>query len=132
MTVTAWAVTSEPTTAPVSTSPPAREAIIAAATSHAWAMVAWLMPFSKRAEDSLRKLNCFDVRRTDNASNKAASSAIVVVSSVTSESNPPITPAKATGTCPFVITVFSGVNCLFSPSNVTNSSAAFARRTTIS
>ena len=85
---TSSALISEPLTAPCRTSPPARETIIAAATSLASPTVAWLIPFSKRAEDSLRKLNCFAVRRIEIGSNKADSSATVVVSFVISESNP--------------------------------------------
>ena len=68
----------------------------------------------------------------DKPSNKAASKATVVVVSVISESKPPIVPASATGCVPLVITMFSGVSLRVSPSKVTNSSPAFARRTRIS
>ena len=105
---------------------------MAAATSLASPTVALLIPFSKRAEDSLRKLNCFAVRRIETGSNKADSSATVVVVSVISESRPPITPANATGSFPFVITRLSDVKLRVSPSNVTIVSASFAWRTTIS
>ena len=129
---TSSALISEPLPAPCRTSPPARETIIAAATSLASPTVAWLIPFSKRAEDSLRKLNCFAVRRIEIGSNKADSSATVVVSFVISESNPPMTPAKATGSLPLVMTRLSVVNSRDSPSSVTNVSFSFARRTKIS
>ena len=93
-------------------------------------MVALLMPFSKRALDSLRKLCFCDARRTALGSNRAASNKTVVVSSEISVSNPPITPANATGLAPEVITIsFSSVRS--SPSKVTNVSSSVARRTWI-
>ena len=61
-------------------------------------------PFSKRADESERKPNSFDVRRTDAAAKYADSITTVVVLSDTSEFAPPITPATATGSLPFVMT----------------------------
>ena len=90
------------------------------------------MPFSKRADDSLRRLKALDALRIAIGSNKAASKATVVVVSIISESLPPITPAKATGSFPLVITICSGVSSRVSSSKVTKVSPALARRTTIS
>ena len=64
----------------------------------------------------------------DFGSNNADSNATVVVVSIISESNPPITPAKATGFSPSVMTT-SLLNVRSTPSNVTNVSPSFARRT---
>ena len=64
----------------------------------------------------------------DFGSNNADSNATVVVVSIISESNPPITPAKATGFFPSVMTI-SLLNVRSIPSNVTNVSPSLARRT---
>ncbi len=84
------------------------------------------MPFSKRADDSLRKWNCLAERRIEIGSNSAASNATVVVSGTISESRPPITPAKAIGFSPLVITSDSGDKTRVSPSRVNNSSLSVA------
>ena len=72
------------------------------------------------------------VRLVRPASNVAASSRMFTVSSVTSVSRPPMTPARATAPCSGVeMTVMSLVRVRFSPSSVVSGSPSCAARTTM-
>ncbi|MPM79105.1 hypothetical protein SDC9_126136 [bioreactor metagenome] len=117
---------------PATIVPPANSWISSAACCPAVRIVATLMPFSKRELDSLRKLNLPAVLRIKTGLNNADSNATVTVPSVISESIPPMTPAKAIGAVPFVMTMLSVSNVLSTPSRVVIFSLALARRTMIS
>ncbi|CAH0288269.1 hypothetical protein SRABI80_03893 [Peribacillus frigoritolerans] len=133
MLMTAGSIDNSSTSAaPCKTVPPAYCAINCAARSPASRTRAGSTPFSKRALASLRNPWSFEALRTTVPAKYALSIMMFVVSFLTSESAPPITPAIATGSLPFVITKWSGVKVRSASSNVTIFSASFALRMTIS
>ena len=116
---------------PETTWPLPSSAIICAAASSASATVALLMPRSKRIDASECRFSRREVLRMLCPLKTADSSAIVVVSGTTSESRPPIVPARATGTSPFVTTMSFAFSSRSSPSSVVIFSPSSAKRTTI-
>ena len=118
-------------TMPDKTWPPASSAIIAAAVSIASVKVATLMPFSKREEDSERRLRRPEVLRIDLPSKRAASSTTVLELLSISVLAPPMTPPRATALSPTEMTMSSAIKSRSSPSRVTKFSPSFAWRATI-
>ena len=90
-----------------------------------------MIPFSKRDDDSERRLRRLLVLRTDLPSKTAASRTTFLELLSISVEAPPITPARATGLSATVITISSAVNSRSSPSRVTNFSPSRASRATI-
>ena len=119
-------------TMPLRTVAPANSAIILAAASRASLTVATLMPFSKREDDSERRLRRPLVLRIDLPLKTAASRTTRVDFSEISVASPPMTPARATGLSATVITRSLVSNSRSSPSKVTNFSPARASRTRMS
>ena len=86
-------------------------------------------PFSKRVDASLRRPSFLEVSLTLVLLKLAASKTIFVVSSVTSVSKPPITPAMPTAFAPSAIISISESSFLSSPSRVFKTSPSLASRT---
>ena len=117
---------------PLRTVAPARSAIMLAAASRASLTVATLIPFSKREDDSERRLRRPLVLRMDLPLKTAASRTTRLDFSEISVACPPITPARATGLSATVMTRSVSASSRSSPSKVTNFSPAHASRTRIS
>ena len=89
------------------------------------------IPFSKRADESLLNPCTVEVRRILDELKYADSKIIFLVLSLTSVFFPPITPPKAIGCFPSVITKSVSCSLRSTPSRVSNTSPSFASRITI-
>src|SRR5699024_2917132 len=78
----------------------------------------WETPFSKRADASLRRFSRLLVFLMDTGLKSADSMRTLTVFSVTSEKFPPITPASAMGSLPFVMTMSLSMRLRSLPSSV--------------